>query len=100
MKPTEYTSPGGKALPKSFQKTLLKLVANNRLHEDYHGNEWTTRRNPYSGVECRLCDFAADLVDWITSFNPIQKPFTCTDWHNARHTVHLLWPKEYYAIVD
>jgi hypothetical protein len=94
-----------KPLPKSFQNTLVKLVANGKLKAEYPDDTLlnkTTRVNPYSGVKVTLSLLAADLADWICSNDPIGKGkgFTRSDWDNARYTFNVCWSKAYYDLID
>lgn len=103
MKTLELLNKDGKKLPKSYYNTLNKLVANHKLLEDYAkvgDKPIAIRTNPYSGAQVELSAIAADLADWIVSSNPIVKPFTQSDWDNARYTFMVCWPDAYYALID
>lgn len=95
----------GKKLPKAWQKTLLKLVDAGKLTaempEDNLVNK-TTRVNPFTGVKVTLSQTAAQLADWIVSMNPIGNGtnLTRSDWDNARYTFNVVWPDQYYDLID
>jgi hypothetical protein len=103
MKPENLLDSDGKELPKSYYKTLNKLVLLGKLKHEYATNQPTeTRVNPYSGVTVLLTPLAASLADWIVSDNPIGegKGFTRSDWDNARYTFNVCWPDAYYKLID
>lgn len=101
MKTLELKDERGKSLPKSFTKTLGKLVDANKIRAEYEVTDPRNKRtNPFSGAPASLCDLAAELHDWIVSVNPIGGKLTRVDWDNARYTFHVCWPEAYYTLID
>lgn len=101
MKPQNIADQQGKPLPKSFQTTLRKLVRVGILKEEYDSAQKTeTLYNMCSGAQTICSPLCGDLCAWITRENPIEYPFTRSDWDNARYTVNVCWPEVYYAIID
>ena len=95
----------GKSLPKSYVKTLAKLVEQKKIapsYRDASDPEYRTceRSNPFSGKSVIIPRLAGDLADWITSNNPIKAPFNRSDWDNARYTFAVCWSKAYYDLID
>lgn len=106
MKTLDLLTAEGKPLSKSFIKTLAKLIANGKLTSEYNRDDKATRTNPFSGVSVEIPLVAALLADWICSPNLVDatgkfhKPFTRSDWDNARYTFAVCWPEQYYDLID
>jgi len=105
MNTIELVDEKGKKLPKSYVKTLAKLVENKRIaptYRDKNDSEYRTctRSNPFSGKTVEVPRLAGDLADWITSYNPVKPPFNRSDWDNARYIFLTCWPDAYYNLID
>tara|TARA_R110000868_G_scaffold160977_6_gene390832 strand:- start:2 stop:385 length:384 start_codon:yes stop_codon:yes gene_type:complete len=113
MRPQELRDSEGKPLCKSFQNTITKLVQAGKLsaevdnkttaYDDYQeivDDPHYVLVNPFSGKQRQVYAMCYDICKWITSSNPVVKPFTQSDWDNARYIVNVCWPEVYYAIVD
>lgn len=100
MKIDSILTAEGKPLPKSYAKTLAKLVTANKIGAEYADTK-NTRTNPYSGATVEIPALAAALADWIVSVNPFDgKTLKRSDWDNARYTFMACWPKAYYDLID
>ena len=101
MKTLELKDESGKSLPKSFYKSLGKLIDAGKIRTEYEVTDPRQKRwNPYSGAGASLTDLAADLADWIVGPNPIGGKLTRSDWDNARYTFNVCWSEAYYTLID
>lgn len=101
VNPIDQLDSRGKPLMKSWKNTIIKLTTAGHLLAAYGSAEaLVPRTNPYSACTRQLSPFAAGLYDWITSHDPVRKPFTRSDWDNARYMFNACWPDEYYDLID
>lgn len=110
MKTLELKDENGKPLPKSWTKSLEKLIASNHLRAEYPDDApLTTLRNPFTGVTANVTPLAKDLYAWIIIAQRLlpyrdakdaKDGLIMADWNNARYVFNVTWPEAYYALVD
>lgn len=84
MKPTDLRDERGKPLPLKWQKTLFKLVAAGIIHSEY------ADQGSLPGPQ---------MVERPLGFE-MEKPFTRSDWDNARYTCCVCWSEACYDLID